>query len=55
MASSQISVKPKKTSKNQLKNYLGIEVKMERPEVHFEGHIEDIYNIYLFLSVLRCV
>ena len=39
MELNQILVRLKKTLKNQLKNYRGMELKMERPEVHAKGHI----------------
>ena len=42
MASNQILVRLKKTLKNQLKNYRGMELKMERSEVHFKGHTLEI-------------
>ena len=48
MESNQILVRLKKTLKNQLKNYRGMELKMERSEVHSKGHILDSYGIYLF-------
>ena len=37
MESNQILVRLKKTLKNQLKNYRGMELKMEPSEVHSEG------------------
>ena len=55
MESNQILVRLKKTLKNQLKNYRGMELKMERSEVHSKGHILDSYGIYLFWSALRCM
>ena len=48
MESNQILVRLKKTLKNQLKNYRGMKLKMERSEVHSKGHILDSYCIYLF-------
>ena len=42
MVSNQILVRPKKTLKNQLKNYRGMELKMELSEVHFKGHTLEI-------------
>ena len=48
MESNQILVRLKKTLKNQLKNYRGMELKMERSEVHSRGHILDSYCIYLY-------
>ena len=48
MESNQILVRLKKTLKNPLKNYRGMELKMERSEVHSKGHILDSYGIYLF-------
>ena len=42
MASNQISVRLKKKLKNPLKNYRGMELKMELSEVHFKGHTLEI-------------